>query len=77
MTIVYAKSATMDRWKKPRTIFFWSCSFSWQCWQSINISLNDSLELPQMITAAKRNFGRPFFFEPFATACWNIWSAFY
>jgi hypothetical protein len=35
--------------------------------------INDSLEFPQMITAARCNFGKPFFFEVFATACWNIW----
>jgi hypothetical protein len=26
-----------------------------------------------MISAARHNFGRPFFFEAFAIARWNIW----
>jgi hypothetical protein len=26
-----------------------------------------------MISAARCNFGKPFFFEVFATDCWNIW----
>jgi hypothetical protein len=49
------------------------CSFSRQCWQLINTSRVDSLECPQMITAARHNIGRPFFLEAFATAYWNIW----
>jgi hypothetical protein len=35
--------------------------------------MNLSLELPQMITTARHNFGRSFFFEAFVTTCWNIW----
>jgi hypothetical protein len=58
---------------ETRDHLFWSCSFSRQCWQSINITLEDNLELLQMIATAKQNFGRPFFFEAFAKASWNIW----
>jgi hypothetical protein len=58
---------------ETRDHLFWNCNFSRQCWQSVNIMINDSLDLPQMITAARDNFGKPFFFEAFAVACWNIW----
>jgi hypothetical protein len=37
------------------------------------MTINDSLDLPQLITTARCNFGRTFFFEAFATACWQIW----
>jgi hypothetical protein len=31
------------------------------------------MDLSQMISAARSNFGKPFFFEAFAIAAWNIW----
>uniref|UniRef100_A0ACD5W2Y7 Uncharacterized protein n=1 Tax=Avena sativa TaxID=4498 RepID=A0ACD5W2Y7_AVESA len=49
------------------------CRNLMQCWHSINIRLEDNLELPQLMATAKSNFRRPFFFEVFATASWNIW----
>jgi hypothetical protein len=31
------------------------------------------MDLSQMISAARSNFGKPFFFKAFARAAWNIW----
>jgi hypothetical protein len=31
------------------------------------------MDLSQMIATARSYFGKPFFFEAFATAAWNIW----
>uniref|UniRef100_A0ACD5VWL7 Uncharacterized protein n=1 Tax=Avena sativa TaxID=4498 RepID=A0ACD5VWL7_AVESA len=58
---------------ETRDHLFWKCEFSRKCWQSINISLEDNLDLPQLIATARSNFRRPFFFEVFATVAWNIW----
>jgi hypothetical protein len=58
---------------ETRDHLFWKCSFSLQCWQSIDITIEDNMDLSQMISAARSNFGKPFFFEAFATAAWNIW----
>jgi hypothetical protein len=55
-----------------RDHLFWNCNFSRQCWGSNIITLEDNLELPQMIATARSNFRRPFFFEVFATASWSI-----
>jgi hypothetical protein len=52
---------------------FWYCNFSRQCWGSINITLEDNLELPQMIATSRSNIRRPLFFEVFATASRSIW----
>jgi hypothetical protein len=57
---------------ETRDHLFWKCNFSRQCSHSINIALEDNLDLPQMISTARSNFGRPLFFEVFATASWNI-----
>jgi hypothetical protein len=62
----------MVYWRQE-THLFWKCTFSLQCWQSIDITLEDNMDLSQMISAARSNFGNPFFFEAFATAAWNIW----
>jgi hypothetical protein len=40
---------------------------------SIGLTLDGNLDLPQMIDSARRVFKKPFFFEAFATACWNLW----
>jgi hypothetical protein len=58
---------------ETRDHLFWSCTFSLQCWQFINIKLEDNIDLSQMIATARSDFGKPFFFEAFATAAWNIW----
>jgi hypothetical protein len=39
---------------------FWKCSFSLKCRESININLDDNLELAQMMDLARSNFGRYF-----------------
>jgi hypothetical protein len=51
----------------------WKCSFSLKCWDSISITLEDNLELSQMMANARSDFGKLFFFEVFATASWNLW----
>jgi hypothetical protein len=58
---------------ETRDHLFWSCTFSLQCWQFINIKLEDNMDLSQMIATARSDFGKPFFFRAFATAAWNIW----
>jgi hypothetical protein len=60
---------------ETRDRLFWNCKFSKQCWQSINIALEDNLDLPQLIATARSNFNRPFFFEVFATASWKQMNA--
>jgi myosin-crossreactive antigen len=61
-----------DGLMETRDHLFWSCTFSLQCWQSINIKLEDNMDLSQMIATERSDFGKPFFFEDFATAAWNI-----
>jgi hypothetical protein len=58
---------------ETRDHHFWKCSFSLKCWDSIGITLEDNLELSQMMANAGSNFGKPLFFEVFDTASWNLW----
>ena len=54
---------------------FFECPFSIDCWSSINIHWDLSLQPLDMINRARLDFGSHIFREIFISACWTILKA--
>lgn len=52
---------------------FFSCTFSQQCWEYIDIMWNYSASFFEMIQQAQRGHHTKFFMETFIIAAWQIW----
>jgi hypothetical protein len=53
---------------------FFECPFSSDCWNSIGIHWELSMQPLDMIIHARTTFGNHIFREIFITACWMIWN---
>ena len=54
-------------------IFFFSCSFSTECWAQFGIVWNLSLSFENMLTHAKNSYQSSHFLEKVLYVAWNIW----
>lgn len=53
---------------------FFTCPFGIQCWNSININWDTSLNPLDMFYQVRITFNNPIFREIIITACWIIWT---
>jgi hypothetical protein len=49
------------------------CSFSSQCWDTLNLIIPNSSDLTLITESLKRQLQTPFFMEIIVTMCWSIW----
>jgi hypothetical protein len=52
---------------------FFNCPFSQECWRSLNILCDFSLDFFSMMDEAKKNYQHEFFMKIFLLDCWHIW----
>jgi hypothetical protein len=52
---------------------FFECPFAVQCWNSINITWDTSLPMPERLAAASSTHNLEFFTEASLIAAWELW----
>ena len=53
---------------------FFDCNFSKRIWSYLQIDWSLNSDMFMAVSAARKDFGKPFFMEVLITACWNIWT---
>jgi hypothetical protein len=58
---------------EDRLHLFFTCNFSQRVWNYLQINWLAGGDIQSVVSAARRDFGQPFFMEVMMLACWNIW----
>jgi hypothetical protein len=66
---VLCPTHTTEDWQH----LFFKCSFSIRIWNYLQIEWTDGDSYEEVFSAARKDFGKPFFAEVVILACWHIW----
>jgi hypothetical protein len=58
---------------EDRFHLFFECNFSQRVWNYLQIDWSSGMDIQGVVSAARRNFNKPFFMEVLIVACWHIW----
>jgi hypothetical protein len=63
----------VNRDYEERFHLFFTCNFSRRVWAYLQIDWSLGADIQTAMSAARRDFGKPFFIEVMILACWHIW----